>query len=173
MRPSQSYSLWLMPKGKVLDGLSKIILDLSVKYSTPVFLPHVTLVSSFQGNEKKILKNFNKLLSLNSIRPFKINLNNVSYSDKFFSSLYINCKKNKNLVYARNEALRFFSCKEKIYMPHLSLIYGALNHYDKQQIISDFSNSYKQFFADELFLAYNDEQNLKWKIIEGVKLERK
>ncbi len=172
MRPSQSYSLWLMPKGKVLEGLSKIILNLSAKYSTPVFLPHVTLVSSFQGNEKKNIKNLNKLLSSKSIRPFKVILKNISYSDKFFRSLYIDCKKNKNLVYVRDEALRFFSCKEKTYMPHLSLIYGELNHYDKQQIISDVSNSYKQFLADELFLAYNDEQNLKWEIIESVKLER-
>ena len=43
-RKGRTYSIWLMPDGKCANSVSKIINDISKKYNTPVFKPHVTLI---------------------------------------------------------------------------------------------------------------------------------
>jgi len=51
MSKAKGYSLWLMPTEEVYDGLNTIISQLSRKYSTQYFKPHVTLIGEILGSE--------------------------------------------------------------------------------------------------------------------------
>ena len=54
MSKAKGYSIWLMPEGKHYRLLNNTIYEFSKKYSTPSFLPHVTLLGDVEGNESDI-----------------------------------------------------------------------------------------------------------------------
>ena len=171
MRLTPSYSLWVMPCGNVESKLKRIIKNLSREYDAPYFPPHITLISSFQGNEKNLIANLEELGESKIIKPFKIKFDKISVLKETFRSVFIECEKNESLIHARNSALKLFSCKEKKYLPHASLIYKDLKLAEKFKIISSLNNLPDQFVVNKIFLAYNNEKESIWKVIKGVELE--
>ena len=76
-RKGRTYSIWLMPDGKCASSVSEIINDISKKYNTPIFKPHVTLIGDCEKEKcDKIYfifkSKFNNLQSKKkSLRIFK------------------------------------------------------------------------------------------------------
>ena len=67
------------------------------------------------------------------------------------------------------------ACKElnwndNDYMPHLSLTYGDYSKKEKEKMISTLDIFPDGFLVDYIFFAYNDEINLKWKVIQAFPL---
>ena len=56
------------------------------------------------------------------------------------------------------------------YLPHLSLAYGNYSNDKKENMKSSMKIIPGGFLVDHIFLAYNDEINLKWKVIQEFKL---
>ena len=171
MRLTPSYSLWVMPCGDAESKLKQIIKNLSREYNAPYFPPHITLISSFQGNEKNLIGNLEELGESKIIKPFKIKFDKIAVLKETFRSVFIDCEENESLIQARNSALKLFSCKEKKYLPHASLIYKDLKLSEKYKIISSLNNLPDQFEVNKIFLAYNNEKEFIWKVIKGVALE--
>jgi len=159
-----SYSIWLMPTGNKKDQFSKIINTISYKYGGPIFDPHVTLVSSFLGNEEYLLKKTQELSR--KISSFEIILERVNYLNEYFRSIFFEVKFTDKLRKARNIACKKISCSETNYQPHMSLAYGNYNLPTKLQMKKYCVNIPKGFLVKKIFLAFNNEIDLDWKVVD-------
>ncbi len=165
-----SYSIWLMPEGSVREKLQKIIYSLSSNFRGPKIMPHVTLVSSFLGHEKDLLQKTEMLSK--RITRFKIFFGRIDTLQEFFRSIFLEVKFTVELKKTRDIICNRLNWFDNDYFPHLSLAYGDYNKKEKQKMISTINILPDGFSVDHIFLAHNDEINLKWKVIQGFPLKK-
>ena len=170
-RKPLSYSVWLMPSGVVKERLIHIIKELSINYGGPVFEPHITLISSFLGNEEELLQRTEKLAG--EIAPFSVKLRGVRYLNEFFRSFFLDVKFAENLNNARTAGLELFACNENEYRPHMSLAYGDFTVSQKEKMKKSLSQLPKEISVDKIFLAHNNENDLRWRVIQSFPLNDK
>ena len=163
-----SYSIWLMPEGNVKDKLKNIIYSLSTDFGGPIFEPHITLVSSFLGSEKELIQKI-EIIS-KKIRPFEIFFDHIACLDNYFCSLFLTVKVSIELKLARDIPCKELNWNDNDYMPHLSLKYGDYSKKEKEKMISTVDIIPDGFLVDYIFFAYNDEINLKWKVLQAFRL---
>jgi len=133
---AKGYSIWLMPTGRVYYQLSELISQLSKKYSTPNFEPHVTLLGNLIGPGEDLISKTLKLVE--QLKSFEIKLKKADYFDEYFKCLFIRAGKSKEVIKANNIAREIFNLNlDPEYMPHLSLMYGNLNPETKEEILAD------------------------------------
>lgn len=166
----RSYSVWLMPEGKINEKLSGIISSFSKKYNSPLFRPHVTLIGGGIG-VKKVLQHKTEILS-RRIKPFDVKLTRTHQLNEFFRSLFILAEKTPELMNAYREAINVFGLSEDpAYMPHLSLIYGDFEPEIKEDIAKEIGRNFNiSFRAEKIHFVFNDERNKKWKTIASFPL---
>lgn len=137
----QKYSIWLMPSGKVYNKLAKIISQLSEKYSSPHFEPHITLLGLTIGAEEEVITKTFQLAKI--LQPFEITFNKVDYSDEYFRILFIRVKETKDIMEANLKAREIFNRQgDPKYIPHLSLMYGNFSPEIKEKIIKDIGGKF-------------------------------
>ncbi|MCR4306406.1 MAG: hypothetical protein NUV42_00385, partial [Candidatus Yonathbacteria bacterium] len=112
------YSVWMVPDGAVGEYLQRIISDLSMKYETPTFEPHVTLIS---GMDREIEALEYTIQIARRLRPFYIELGVPQRGDRYFRSLFAEVKETPELMEAHKVAQEVCGRKE-IYKPYLSLL---------------------------------------------------
>jgi 2'-5' RNA ligase len=162
-RNPKSYSIWLMPENPVKKQIQKKINYLGSDFNGPIFEPHVTLIGGVLGDEKMLIEKTRKISR--NIQPFKIIFDDIHYLNEFFRSLFIKIKYNKDLVASRKAASKELGFIEEYYLPHLSLIYGDYTIKQKEKMISSFGSVSDSFEVNNIYLAHNDELNLKWRVI--------
>jgi 2'-5' RNA ligase len=158
-----------MPEDSVKEELKNIIHSFSNNYGGPKFEPHVTLVSSFLGSEKELLQKTEMLSK--EIKPFEIFFDGITYLDEFFRALFLKVKITTKLKIARDFICRKLDYNDYDYIPHLSLAFGDYNKKEKQKMISAIKSLPNGFSVDSIYLAHNDEINLKWKVIQEFSLK--
>ena len=169
MRKSYSYLIWIMPGGVVKRKFSRIINSLSKKYNSPRFVPHVTLLGSFEGIETELIIKAEKYSKL--IKPFEVNLTKVACLNEFFRSLFILVKKNKNVIKNHEIGRKLFGMPSKKYLPHLSLIYGNFDKKTKKVMIKAIGEKFNsKFKVNSIYLVRKDEVDTTWTIIKKLKL---
>ena len=162
-RIPNAYSIWFIPNGEKYMLLRTTIIELSHIFKGIKFLPHITLISNLNYNEKFLSKKVENIAK--QVKPFNIYFDKISYSDEFFQSFFINVRINNHLTYIRKIAqLNFPNINEK-YNPHLSLAYGNIESKIKKNLKNKIHCPIKNFKVKELYLAHNDEINFKWKVI--------
>ena len=125
-----------MPSGEAYTKLKNLISQLSEKYSTPVFEPHVTLIGSVLGPEDEILSKTSKLASV--IEPYRIKLRKIGYLDEYTKWLFIKAEKTDEVMNANLKARDIFNRQDDSeYMPHLSLMYSNLPLKIREEIITE------------------------------------
>lgn len=138
---AEGYSIWLMPTGGVYHQLGEIISQLSKKYSTPNFEPHVTLLGNLIGPREDLISKTLKLAE--QLKPFEIKLKGADYFDEYFKCLFIRAQKSKEAIEANNIAREVFNLKpDPEYMPHLSLMYGDLGLKTKEEILANLGKEF-------------------------------
>ena len=93
-RKGKTYSIWLMPHGKCANSVSRIINDISKKYNTPIFKPHVTLIGDCE--KEKCYKLYSILKKKKKNNSAYKNYFERFWLQKFFFSMFI-YKGNKKL----------------------------------------------------------------------------
>ena len=169
-RIPKAYSIWLIPDGETYIFLKNTIIELSHIFKGIKFAPHVTVVSNLDYSEKFLSKRVESIAK--KVEPFCIEFNTINYLDKFFQSFFISIKKNDELNYIRNIAKSYFPKMAEEYYPHLSLAYGNIESKIKRSLKSKIHCPIKNFKATELYLAYNDEVNFKWEVINKFPLKQ-
>lgn len=171
MGKMRSYSIWLMPTGKINQRLAKIILKLSRKYKSPKFKPHVTLTGGFTGKKKDLLSKTENLSEL--IKPFTVNLTEASHLSEFYRSLFIHAEKTPELMRANRMARKLFGVPNgRKYMPHLSLMYGNFSMKIKEKIIKSLGKKFDiNFKVKGIYLGFNNERKKQWPIIRKFALK--
>lgn len=118
----EKYSIWIEPGGKIKENLSTIIKQLSEKFGTPIFTPHVTLLGGFEGEEDGTLNNMAQLQDI--VRPYVINLTGKIKCEDVWSRAIIDLiEKNDTVIQAFEIARKIFDIQTTSYVPHASLMY--------------------------------------------------
>ena len=164
-----SFSIWLMPDGHCKKTISGLITRISDHLGGPIFKPHVTLIGGLHGKEMDLVKKAKTLSNL--LNPFYVIFEKIFYLDKFFRSFFLQIKLTDELKSSRNIACNEFNYYGEDYFPHMSLAYGDFNKLTKIQMASEIGEIPNGFFTDKIFLAYNDEVNLHWEIIDYFELK--
>ena len=170
IRIPKAYSIWLIPHDEKYIFLKNTINDLSPIFKGIKFIPHVTVVSNLDYNEKFLLKRIESIAK--KVEPFIVEFNTIKYSDEFFQSFFISVKVNDDLAYIRKISKSYFPKITKKYNPHLSLAYGNIETKIKKSLKSRIYCPIKNFEVTELYLAYNDEVNFKWEVINKFPLKQ-
>ena len=128
------YSLWIMPSGQVYNSLLDLISQLSTRYHTPPFEPHVTLLGSLTLPEAEMVSKTKRLAGL--IKSLTVTLHTPDWSDEYFRCLFVNVQKTDELLEANRSAGAIFDAgHDSGFRPHLSLIYGDLSADIKETIV--------------------------------------
>ena len=172
---TMSHSSWFTPSDKAYDELSKMISQLSKKYSTPSFEPHVTLLGSIIDPETEV---FEKISSIaNQLQPFEVKLTNVGYQNEFFRCLFIKAEESKELIRSNSLARKLFNREtDPPYMPHLSLMYGNFNPEIKEKIITEIGKEFNISFEVENIRVVSyipgHHDTSGWKIVKEFPLKK-
>ena len=161
-RKSSHYSLWLMPKGEARQRLSEAILDLSGKYSTPAFEPHVTLAGSIVGPAREVESKMKDLAR--RIPPFTVRLTTVDGLEEYFRCLFVRVAQTHPIMSANAAAREIFRLPRRpAFMPHLSLLYGSLPSKEKERIIASLGRQFElEFRAATLQLYLIKREPAAW-----------
>lgn len=139
MSKATRYSIWLMPEGGMIrERFQSIITELSGKYESPRFEPHVTLIGGVNGDHKNVIAKTHEIAR--KIRPFFIGLTDVGVTDQYFKTLFVMAKETPELIRANKIAQEIYGTEQQ-YMPHLSLLYGNFDHYMKEGIVDSLGNT--------------------------------
>jgi len=140
-----SFALWLVPEKRVFRRLAAAIRELSQEHSTPVFAPHVTLVSSIVGPERTVLEKSARLTK--RLGPLVIRLAGLDGLTEYFRCLFVRVQQTDNVMRANRLARGIFQVhNQSPYMPHLSLVYGNLGGETKGKIIAAIGNRFDLAF---------------------------
>ncbi|MCH7604530.1 2'-5' RNA ligase family protein [Patescibacteria group bacterium] len=133
LKGAGGYSLWIIPAGKTYEKLVRIIDELSKRYSTPVFEPHVTVVKNIKLPEQEMIAKTSQLAA--ALSPYAVILIGLEVSMKFYTNLVAKADKTHELMEASRKARQiFYQHQLHPYDPHLSLIYGNLSRSATQRI---------------------------------------
>tara|TARA_B100000575_G_C22965066_1_gene557379 strand:- start:84 stop:605 length:522 start_codon:yes stop_codon:yes gene_type:complete len=169
-RIPKAYSIWLIPNGENYIILKNTIIELSHIFKGIKFVPHVTVVSNLDYSEKFLSRKVEIIAK--QVEPFNIEFNKIDYYNEFFQSFFISVKINDDLANIRKFAKSYFSKMDEEYNPHLSLAYGNIESKIKKKLKREIYCPIKSFKATELYLAYNDEVNFKWEVVNKFPLKQ-
>lgn len=166
MTKSATYSLWLEPSGQAAYELQERIKNLSEKYGTPLFSPHVTLLGGISATETKMIPIADTLVS--SVEPFELECTKAGYLDTFYQALFIHVKETNQLKALRQNACRLFDIEDQGYMPHLSLLYGNLSQKQKEEILNNIGREfYIRFPVEKIVIMQTDGKPDKWRKVHA------
>lgn len=133
-----AYSLWLTPsKGAALEELQNTINDISKRYSTPAFPPHVTLIGRISGPELMMMDRTATIAS--RIRQLRVAFGTIDKTDEYFRSLFIRIRKTEEIDGAASVARKVFGEEHRAeYMPHMSLMYADMPVEKKESIAVEY-----------------------------------
>ncbi len=172
MDTETKYSLWLRPFGEVGFELKQQIKELSKRYHSPSFSPHVTLLGGLQMPESKLIPLTETLA--HSLEPFTVYLNKAGTGSSYFQSLYIKVKKSEAIMSAHHIAKELFDLnEEKEYFPHLSLMYGRQTENEKNKLLNIMGRSFNmQFDVHSVLLIKAGSEVEGWKKIHNAEFKK-
>ncbi len=130
------YALWLVPSGEAYNLLKETIRHYSEMYSTPLFEPHITLISSLQGSVSGLRQIASQLAKI--IGTLELRLMKPAHSTSYFRCVFLDVALDPAIVRAHAAASDLFPVSlHTEYRPHLSLVYGNLPAIDRERIVAE------------------------------------
>ncbi len=157
-----SFSLWFIPPPNIKKQFQEVISDLSAKYQSPNFKPHITLLGEITGSKSHVLKK-TKILAL-KIKPFSVTFSEISFSTTYFQCVFARVKSQAALMDANLKAKEIFDVSNNVYMPHLSLLYGDHNMETREKIVSELKvPTNLSFRADKIIVVPCTQNPADWR----------
>jgi 2'-5' RNA ligase len=117
--------VWLTPEGPEAQAVGAIVSELSCRFGTPPFSPHVTLMGGLALHPEAVVSRCRELAR--GLHPFSLRFLGVQRGADYFRTLYVLASPDLPILDARQRAESLFAAHPKeSFMPHLSLLYGAL-----------------------------------------------
>lgn len=159
-----------MPSGSAYKTLDEIIYKLSLKYSAPRFLPHVTIIPDVVSSEKQMISDTMRLVPL--IRPFRIVLGKIEYANEYFKCIFARAEPREILIATNSDARKIFNRQDPKYEPHLSLLYGNLSEQTKKEIVQTIGQELNVAFdVQSIHIIDSDPERHKWHEIKELRLK--
>ena len=169
MRPT-TYSLWLMPSGNARTRLARTVRQLSHEYGTPVFAPHVTLASRIVGPSCEVLSKAARLAS--ETAPLILCLTSIEGRNEYFRCVIARVAPNKALSKAHRLAQKAFAMRrQRVFLTHLSLVYGDLAPRTKRKIFASLGKRFDaEFRVRHLHVVAIQGPPRQWRRVESFPL---
>lgn len=164
------YSLWLRPDQAQVNEIMNIISELSHRFNSTPFPPHITLLPSISADTATITKACENIIDQHSV--FNIALEQIGYTENYYRSLYILAKLEQPLINIFKAAKHQLNHKtQEIFMPHVSLYYGKLNE-KKQQALKEKLDEHcpKIFSCQRLDLYCTSNKESEWYLVDSFNL---
>ncbi len=163
MSNNESYALWIMPAAETYDQLARVIFDLSQKYGTPVFEPHVTLLANIPKSQDDAAAHCQRLATI--LEPYSIQLTKLDQLDEYYRCLFVRVRETDAVVKAHWRACDIFGIPcGRLFMPHLSLLYGEFQKATKREIIANLGDSWNlEFYVDRFHLIDGRGGPTEWR----------
>ena len=162
------YSIWVIPPEPVFTRLSEIITDLSLRYKSPLFKPHMTVLGSIDQELNKIKEAVEKVAANNG--DLKLSLGPISFSTTYFQSVFVRINSTAKLIQLNLDIKKLLHIENNVYMPHISLIYGNHDMKIRDEIATKIQLQNFVFTANEIVVIPDDAEPSKWKPIVTVPL---
>ena len=162
-----TFSVWLVPEEEDKNYLDKIIGELSQKYKSPIFIPHLTLFVDVKEDEEDLKAAVDEIFK--DVRPFKIKKKNLGQSDNFFKTVFIEFEQNEIFKKLYNDfCLEIEKRDFSLFKPHLSLLYKNIDEHERLYIIKNL-NIKDEFKIGSVMINRNDPDDYNnvngWKIV--------
>ena len=132
--PLVGLSLWLIPDENTTGLLKSAIRSLALRFDSPLFMPHATLLGQIQGTESSIIETAEGLAE--ETHTIQIKGNGLDGKADYYRALYLRLPLNEDLDALRLKACIRFSIQPlPAYNPHLSLIYADLRRETRQELV--------------------------------------
>ena len=164
-----TFHLWLAPTGAVYERLGGVLSELSARYESPQFDPHLTLLGRLEGEEGALVDRAHQLARV--LHPFEIRLKEPSYEAQYFRCLFLPAEPSPSILDAHQRATQIFNAQPtSAFDPHVSLLYGLFPENLKQEIIDALSPDLPGSFpVSRLQLIRADSTNPQdWQVVETV-----
>jgi 2'-5' RNA ligase len=136
----QKYAFWLVPSGEAYNLLKETIRHYSEMYSTPLFEPHITLISSLHGSVSGLRQKALQLVR--TIGRLELRLEKPAHSTSYFRCVFLYVVPEPAIVRAHAAATGLFPVSPHTeYNPHLSLVYGNLPAVDRERIVAEIGDT--------------------------------
>jgi 2'-5' RNA ligase len=134
MAEEQKYALWFRPFGDTAFKLKYRIKELAQKFNSPVFEPHITILSGLNRGQTDLTQLTDTLAG--SLAPFTVELTELGYRDDYYQSFFARVKKTDAFMHAQDVGEKLFGCQtDEEYFPHLSLMYGHADDKAKRKLL--------------------------------------
>lgn len=153
---SRGTALWLLPPPEVRAQYASVIDELSERYGTARFEPHLTLVSGvpMDHSVEAAAHALQPLLREVEIHPLR-----VVVGDGYYRCIVIEVAARGALVAARREAERLLGLEQREFWPHVSVVYGELPVEAKRQIVAGLAKFPLQPFPAAALEAVDIHEN--------------
>ncbi len=162
-----TYSLWLRPTQDQIDAFTNIISDLSHRYRTKAFPPHITLLAGLTTNLDTLKQVCNKIVD--QVHEFGIPLQKIDYTEAYFRNFYLLAENTSDLLNLYKKAVENLTHENnEKYMPHVSLLYGKLDSKTKQVLKEQLTSVYLKTFNCQRLDIYNTTGDiLNWHLVKS------
>ncbi|MFK3663676.1 haloacid dehalogenase [Ochrobactrum teleogrylli] len=118
------HSVWLRPSRGDLQFLETIVRDLALRFDTPVFEPHATLIPDMERSAEELQP---LVLSLAIGRkPLDIKIDGITATEAYFRSFYAELEKTPPLMNLKRDTIGISGMDDLAsFVPHVSLAYGV------------------------------------------------
>ncbi|MBT3361259.1 MAG: 2'-5' RNA ligase family protein [Rhodospirillales bacterium] len=138
------HSLWLMPDQNTTTELRALISELASKFNTPIFAPHITLVSDFSAPIDVVRDHCDRAVA--STGPTVAHSIEVDGTTAPFMSVFLKVHVPDELIALRNKLLLALGISDqKNYLPHISLAYFAKEGPFKNDQIARLNKELREF----------------------------
>lgn len=123
--PTEAYSVWLMPDAAWAREFGAIVDDLAGRFATPRFEPHLTLIGGQPFGREDLKRRLTPAVT--GVAPISRPVLDVVTGDAFFRSFYALFGAEEGLGDLRRRVnVAVLGADPGSFMPHVSLLYGAV-----------------------------------------------
>lgn len=165
---ANEYTLWLEPGGEERIEFQRLIHDLATRAHTPVFQPHLTLLSRLIGDEVVLIKKLDEL----SAQQLPIHGIHVKTGDRYHKCLYVECSNSRPLTDLHSRAGGMFPNAPAEFHPHISLAYGLDASTLRDTFVSELAKKRFTFTAHRLSLWHAYGLPHEWRCVASRTLSK-
>ena len=131
----RGHSIWAMPTADADSRLDEDIARLARDHGTPPFSAHMTIAGSLPMEASVLVDRLCPVAAATA--PFRIELGERGAGPEPFRSLYHRVASSAPLETLRAKTMAALALPQAPWMPHVSLLYGALTDTERTRLIDD------------------------------------
>lgn len=117
------HSLWLMPAAEDGARLASVLADLSARFGTPLFTPHLTIAGDTDRPVTQLATEIAAAAAADEVAAFSGEVLGIETSETFFRSFYARFAVSAPLAALKQ---RLDPQAREPFLPHVSLLYGPV-----------------------------------------------